>query len=65
MRRFTQYWRNDYVGAEEWSRTVVRDHYIHLIALHIQHKRFAELWDRNLRSQGFAEVFDPQKHNRG
>ncbi len=36
------YWRNDYTGTEQWSRTIVRDHYVHLIELHKQHQRFAK-----------------------
>ncbi len=59
------YWRNDYAGAEEWSRNVVNSQYIHLFQLHTQHQRFAEQWDTNLRQQGFIEAFDPQKHKRG
>ncbi|MEI9980290.1 MAG: hypothetical protein WDN23_15060 [Edaphobacter sp.] len=51
------YWRNDYVAVEQWSRNIVRDHYVHLIALHEQHIRFAKTWDNNLRLQGFAEAF--------
>ncbi len=57
IRGFTQYWRNDYVAVEQWSRNIVRDHYVHLVQLHEQHKRFAETWDNNLRLQGFAEAF--------
>jgi hypothetical protein len=51
------YWRNDYVAVEQWSRNIVRDHYVHLVALHQQHLRFAQTWDANLRMQGFAEAF--------
>ena len=51
------YWRNDYVSVEQWSRNIVRDHYVHLVALHQQHVRFAQTWDANLRMQGFAEAF--------
>jgi hypothetical protein len=51
------YFRNDYLGVEQWSRNIVRGHYVHLIALHEQHQRFAKTWDNNLRLQGFAEVF--------
>jgi hypothetical protein len=54
------YWRNDYTGTEQWSRTIVRDHYVHLFELHKQHQRFAELWDKNLRLQGFADAFEGQ-----
>ena len=59
------YWRNDYVAVEQWSRNVVHDRYVHLVRLHEQHVRFAETWDNNLRLQGFAEVFNPNKYLRG
>jgi hypothetical protein len=51
------YYRNDYAGVEQWSRNIVRGNYVHLIALHEQHQRFATTWDNNLRLQGFAEAF--------
>ncbi|MGF7183308.1 DUF6908 domain-containing protein [Tunturiibacter psychrotolerans] len=51
------YCRNDYVAVEQWSRNIVRDYYVHLVALHQQHLRFAQTWDANLRMQGFAEAF--------
>ena len=38
---------------------------VHLVQLHEQHQRFAKVWDNNLRLQGYAEAFDPQKHVRG
>ncbi len=57
IRRFTQYFRNDYMGVEQWSRDIVRGHYIALLDLHKQHQRFAAVWDRNLSLQGFAEAF--------
>jgi len=56
------YWRNDYMGIEQWSRNIVGTNYVHLVALHQEHKRFAELWDRNLRQQGFAEAFEQQRN---
>jgi hypothetical protein len=34
-------YRNDYVGVEQWSRNIVRGHYVHLVALHEQHQRFS------------------------
>jgi hypothetical protein len=55
------YWRNDYVAVEQWSRNIVRDHYVHLVQLHAQHVRFAKTWDNNLRLQGFAEAFAQQQ----
>ena len=59
------YYRNDYVGVEQWSRNIVRGQYVQLVQLHEQHRRFAKTWDNNLRLQGFSEAFDPQKHIRG
>jgi hypothetical protein len=55
------YYRNDYLGVEQWSRTIVRDHYVYLTSLHEQHERFAKQWDNNLRLQGFAEAFAKQQ----
>jgi hypothetical protein len=57
IRRFTQYWRNDYVGVEQFSRAIVDGRYVALPSLHGQHERFAVQWDRNLSLQGFAEAF--------
>jgi hypothetical protein len=51
------YYRNDYLGVEQWSRNIVRGHYVQLMALHEQHQRFAKTWDNNLRLQGYPEVF--------
>lgn len=51
------YWRNDYVGVEQFSRAIVRGHYVALSQLHEQHQRFAAAWDRNLDLQGFVEAF--------
>ena len=55
------YFRNDYIGLEQWSRTIERGHYVHLSGLHEQHKQFAKQWDTNLRLQGFAEAFERQQ----
>ena len=51
------YWRNDYLGVEQWSRNLVRNHYVCLLELHKQHEQFAEAWNNNIRLQGFAEAF--------
>ena len=59
------YWRNDYVGIEQWSRFITGPDYCFHRELFMQHVDFAKVWDRNLRAQGFAEAFDPQKHIRG
>ena len=58
------YYRNDYVGVEQWSRNLVRGHYVQLAELHKQHERFAHTWDNNLRLQNFADAFDA-RHIRG
>ena len=55
------YYRHDYVGVEQWSRTIVRENYVYLVSLHQQHERFAKVWDNNLRLQGFAEAFEQQQ----
>jgi hypothetical protein len=55
------YFRNDYLGVAQWSRTIERGHYVHLSSLYEQHERFAKQWDNNLRLQGFAEAFERQQ----
>ncbi|AEU34656.1 DUF6908 domain-containing protein [Granulicella mallensis] len=55
------YFRNDYLGVEQWSRDVVDGNYIHLIGLHREHESFAKTWDNNLRLQGFLEAFERQQ----
>jgi hypothetical protein len=57
IRRFTQYWRNDYVPLEQWSRFIREGNYCFHTQLYAQHESFAKTWDNNLRQQGFAEVF--------
>ena len=59
------YYRNDCVGVEQWSRNNIRGQYVFLVLLHQQHQRFAKTWDNNLRCQGFAEAYDPEKLLRG
>jgi hypothetical protein len=57
------YWRNDYVGVEQWSRFIHEGQYAYHAVLHRQHEAFAELWDKNLRSQGFPEAFQRQQQH--
>jgi hypothetical protein len=57
------YWRNDYVGIEQWSRFIRDEHYAFHTELHRQHEEFAKLWDANLRLQGFAEAFERQQRH--
>jgi hypothetical protein len=52
------YFRNDYVGIEQWSR--YRDEFGDLVCLPPRTREmeaFAKIWDRNLSSQGFLEAF--------
>jgi hypothetical protein len=51
------YFRNDYLGVEQYSRRRDGENYIFRPDLHRQHEQFARQWDRNLRSQGFLETF--------
>ena len=51
------YWRNDYLGVEQWSRSLVRGQYVALPALHEQHELFAADWSNVLRLQGFVGAF--------
>jgi len=55
------YWRNDYVGVEQYSRSIQGDNYVFDTDLYDQHEKFAAQWDRNLRSQGFIEAFDRRR----
>src|SRR6202789_4149195 len=47
------YWRNDYVGIEQWSRFIQDGNYCHHPQLHEQHGNFANLWNKHLLDQGF------------
>jgi hypothetical protein len=55
------YWRNDYVAVEQWSRNLIKGHYVALLELHRQHELFAADWDNVLRLQGFAYAFERQQ----
>ena len=57
IRRFTQYWRNDYLGVEQWSRFIRDGNYVFHTELHREHESFATLWDKNLNAQRFVEAF--------
>ena len=59
------YYRNDYVGTEQWSRYIAAGQYHSRRELFLQHVSFAKVWDRNLLSQGYLQTFDPRKHQRG
>jgi len=52
------YFRNDYVGVEQWSR--YRNESGALVCLPQRTRdmeAFAKMWDRNLNAQGFLEAF--------
>ena len=57
------YWRNDYVAIKQWSRFIRDRLYCFHTQLYEQHQRFAKLWDKNLREQGFAEAFERQQQH--
>ena len=50
------YFRNDYLGIEQFSRTIEGDNYVFDRHLYDQHEKFAGLWDKNLSQQGFIEA---------
>jgi hypothetical protein len=52
------YFRNDFIGVEQVSRTRDEKNYIFYPDLFHQHESFARTWDRNLRAQGFLEAFE-------
>jgi len=52
-----QYFRNDYLGVEQYSRYRDGDNYVFIPGLYQQHEQFARQWDKNLRAQGFLEAF--------
>jgi hypothetical protein len=51
------YFRNDYMGVEQYSRYREGDNYIVVPDLYEEHSKFAQVWDKNLRAQGFLEAF--------
>jgi len=51
------YWRNDYLGVEQYSRSLKRGKYVVLPRLYEQHRGFALDWDRVLSMQGFLAAF--------
>jgi hypothetical protein len=51
------YFRNDYLGIEQFSRTIDGDNYVFDRYLYDHHEKFAALWDKNLSQQGFVEAF--------
>ena len=55
------YFRNDYVGVEQWSRYQGEGGDIVFLPRRTQDmEQFAKIWDRNLTEQGFLEAFRRQ-----
>jgi hypothetical protein len=52
------YFRNDYMGVEQYSRTREGENYVFVPDLLREHESFARTWDKNLRAQGFLEAFE-------
>jgi hypothetical protein len=52
------YFRNDYLGIEQYSRYLSSEDYIVLQDLYREQEAFARQWDRNIRAQGFLEAFN-------
>ena len=55
------FYRNDYIGCEQWSRAILGTDYAYKCEVHRQHVSFAKVWDRKLRSQGFGKAFHEQR----
>jgi hypothetical protein len=51
------YYRNDYMGVEQYSRYRDGESYVFLPGLYEEHQHFARQWDNNIRAQGFLEAF--------
>lgn len=51
------YYRNDYLGVEQYSRYRDDCNYVFVPDLYEQHETFARLWDRNLGDQRFLDAF--------
>jgi hypothetical protein len=54
------YWRNDWMGVEQYSRYLDGANYLFVPPLYEEHRKFAALWDRNLRDQRFVEAFSDE-----
>ena len=55
------YWRNDYVGIEEYSAIERNGRWFVIPELRQRHLDFARTWDANLRAQRFLEAFLKQR----
>jgi hypothetical protein len=56
------YFRNDYMGVEQYSRNREGENYVFVRDLLHQHESFARTWDKNIRAQGFIEAFERSRN---
>jgi hypothetical protein len=56
------YFRNDYMGVEQYSRTREGENYVFVPGLLREHESFARTWDKNIRTQGFVEAFERSRN---
>ena len=61
MKLVPYYWRNDYVGIEQYSASTKDERTLLNTKLRREHIAFAGVWDANLRAQGFLEAFVRQQ----
>ena len=58
------YWRNDYVGIEQYSASIGDGRLTINEKLQREHEQFAVMWDSNLKHQGFVEAFKRQQQTK-
>lgn len=56
------YYRNDFLGVEQWSRFIRDGNYCFHPQRFEQQQEMAQLWDDARAQQKFADTFDPLKH---
>ncbi len=61
IRLVPYYFRNDYVGVEQYSRFNQDGAVLVRPGLLSEHRSFAWIWDRNLHAQGFVGAFRRMK----
>lgn len=66
MQLWPYYYRNDYMGVEQWSREIGDDGKVMInLALQGQHRGFFSIWERNLYQQGFWKAFEKLQGEQG
>jgi hypothetical protein len=58
------YWRNDFVGTDQHSRSIADGHYVVSAEVYERHIRFAEEWDNVLRTQDLVSAFVSRRDSR-